>query len=245
MGFLAAGPVRAALGIEITLGICRVSNFFSVLGIKLDQTSNTYSSVNDESHQEKDRLCPDCFSVLANGFSHQCNDFTALENLKRLLDKRRTLVEAFAVYVIKSTEPSHDGTCSLSQLHGKKLPVTIGHAKPLPDKIPLHKIAQFASENNLSQKQCRKIGTFLGKNKVKIEVGLQRELVVRNHILDPFMEVKKLQFLINGKIVEKPTVIAKSASDLVMHVHDLRKQNPQDFLVKLFFDNGQDYLKLS
>ena len=77
-------------------------------------------------------------------------------------------------------------------MRGHKLPVTIGQVKPSPEKIPLTNIAQFASENRLSQNQTRAMGTFLGEHKVQVEVGLKRELVVRNHTLDQFFEVKEL-----------------------------------------------------
>ena len=106
-------------------------------------------------------------------------------------------------------------------------------------------IAEFATVIRLSQNQTRAIGVFLAENKVQVEVGLRRELVARNHLLDPFMEVKRLHFLINGKMIEKQTVVVKDASETVMHVFDLRKQNPQDFIVKVYFDNGGEYLKLS
>ena len=110
---------------------------------------------------------------------------------------------------------------------------------------PLHKFAQFASEHNLSQNQARAIGTFLGQNDIKIEAGLQKELVRRNHIVDNYFEVKKLYFLVKGQLVLKQTVMVKDASEFVMFVFHVRKQNPNDFFVKIYFDNGQEYLKLT
>ena len=56
-------------------------------------------------------------------------------------------------YVVKNTESSPKGTRRLSQLHGQKLPVTIGPSETPKEPIPLHKFAQFAVENNLSYRR--------------------------------------------------------------------------------------------
>jgi len=176
--------------------------------------------------------------------NHLCNDTTALENLKSFQQKKPILAEAFAVHVVKSTPPSPKGTRRLSNLHGQKLPICIGSAKSPPKAVPLHKLAQFAQENHLSQRQTNALGTFLGKNNVQIEVGLQKELITRNHLFDDYFEVKKMHFLVGGKLVEKPMVFVKNSSDFVMRVFEMRKQIPQDFIVKMYFDNGQEYLKL-
>jgi hypothetical protein len=133
----------------------------------------------------------------------------------------------------------------LSQLHGRQLPVVIGRVKPPLDKITLTKLAEFGNKNWLSQCQMRAFGQFLGENKVKIEADLQQELVRRNHILDEYYEVKELDFLIDGQLVRKKIVVCKNASDLVMKVFELRNQIMQDYIVKVYFDNGQKYLKLA
>ena len=57
---------------------------------------------------------------------------------------------------------------------------------------------------------------------MKIEVGLQNELVRRYHLFDNFFEVKKLNLLIKGKMVEKSAFVAKNASQVVMHVFHIK-----------------------
>ena len=103
---------------------------------------------------------------------------------------------------------------------GKKLPVTIGAAKHCPDAIPLYALAKFAIEHNMSQNLTRDFAVFLGKHDVRIEVGLRKELVRRNHIVEDFFEVKKINFLIKGKLVEKPAVMVKGASEFILFVFE-------------------------
>ena len=146
-------------------GKSKTSLIESTKSLKIDEKS--------KSIPEK-RLCPSCFSVLAKGFSHVCNDTTALDNLITLKEKKPVLAEAFAAYIIKNTESSPNGTRRLSQLRGKKLPVTIGQSDIPSEPIPLHKFAQFAYENHLSQNQARAFGTFLGELDIKIEITVSR-----------------------------------------------------------------------
>jgi hypothetical protein len=202
----------------------------------------------NETQTEPDKnlkYCSHCFSLIGKGLSHTCNDTTALNNLKALYEKRPILAQAFAAYVVKQTPSSPNQTRKLSQLHGRQLPVVIGSPKPPLDKITLTKLAEFGNKNWLSQNQMRAFGQFLGENKVKIEADLQQELVRRNHILDEYYEVKAVDFLIDGQLVRKKIVVCKNASDLVMKVFELRNQIMQDYIVKVYFDNGQKYLKLT
>ena len=146
--------------------------------------------------------------------------------------------------MVKQTPSSPNQTRRLSQLHGQKLPLVIGKATA-KEPISLKKLCEFGDAHWLSQNQMRALGTFLGKNDVEIEIGLQKELVLRNHILDDYYEVRTVDFLIKDEFVKKPIVVAKDASDLIMHVFELRNQHPTDFIVKFYFDGGQKYLKLS
>ena len=167
----------------------------------------------NETQMEPDKnlkYCSHCFSLIGKGLSHVCNDTTALENLKALHEKRPILAQAFAAYVVKQTPSSPHQTRRLSQLHGPKLPAVIGKPKPPLDKITLTKLAEFGNKNWLSQNQMRAFGQFLGENKVKIEADLQQELVRRNHILDEYYEVETVDFLIDGQLVRKKWLFAKT-----------------------------------
>ena len=86
----------------------------------------------------------------------------------------------------------------------------IGRPKPPLDKITLTKLAEFGNKNWLSQNQMRAFGQFLGENKVNIEADLQQELVRRNHILDEYYEVETVDFLIDGQLVRKKWLFAKT-----------------------------------
>ena len=127
-----------------------------------------------------------------------------------MYEQRPVLAQAFAAYVVKQTPASPNNTRRLSQLHGKKLPVSVGKVKPPLDTITLTKLAEFGNKNWLSQNQMRAFGQFLGENKVKIEADLQQELVRRNHILDEYYEVETVDFLIDGQLVRKKWLFAKT-----------------------------------
>ena len=65
------------------------------------------------------------------------------------------------------------------------------------EKIPLDKLTEFGRDNFISQATMRRFRVFLGEIEVKIEVGLQDELVRQNHTLEEYYHVKGLEFLID------------------------------------------------
>ena len=59
------------------------------------------------------------------------------------------------------------------------------------------------------------------------------------HVVNGVLELK------DGKMVEKPIVCAKNATDLVNCVFELRNQDQFNYFLKIQLDDGGDYLKLS
>ena len=229
--------------------LCQISSnkgfeLHPILEKKIDSFSLKHEN-NLRNENETTPACSVCQTVISKGVSHVCNDTTLLENWKVLAEKKPIVASALAIHVVKNTPPSPNGTVRLSNLHGPKFPLVLGAARPPTTDILLDAIIQHSIENNLSQAQARNMGTFLGKHKVKVQSGLKEGLVASNHITDPYMHVVNVKLLIKDKIVEKPLICCKNASEIVLAVFDWRKQNPKDFFVKLYFDAGRDYLKLS
>ena len=74
---------------------------------------------------------------------------------------------------------------------------------------------------------------------------MRDELVKQNHILDDQHQIVKKVFLIDGKLVEKPMIVVKDASDFIMRIFELRNHSPHDYYVRIHLDDGRKYLKLS
>ena len=83
---------------------CLLCNFAAVSGkSKISLVESTKSLNIDEkpSNTSEKRLCSNCFSVLAKGFSHVCNDTTALGNLISLREKKPIFVYNFPSSILQ------------------------------------------------------------------------------------------------------------------------------------------------
>ena len=164
---------------------------------------------------------------------------------KHLLSKHKSQDQDLSCSICKKKFSIKSGLEAHLEMHKEIFPWKCGR-RTCAGKFD--KLTEFGRDNFISQATMRKFGAFLGENDVKIEAGLRDELVRQNHILDNYYHVKELEFLIDkksGKFAKKPAVVCKNASDLIMHVFELRNQSMHDFIVKFNFDNGQNYLKLS
>ena len=194
----------------------------------------------------KQSRCADCLTLIGKGIYHDCSDTTLLESLKELGEKKPLVIGSLSAHVVKTTPASPNGTRRVPQMHGQPFAVEIGPVKPPPEPISHDAVIEHKLQHNLSQRQTKGMVTFSNKNGAKVAKGLQDELVRRGHILeDDYHVVNGVLELKDGKMVEKPIVCARNATDLVNRVCELRNQDQFNYFLKIQLDDGGDYLKLS
>ena len=237
---------RSKLDTDCNCFLCNHARSFRVCSAQSSKYGVSKTAKKKKKSKVQEYRCAVCLTLINKGINHDCTDTTLLESLKEIHEKKPLVTGSLSAYVVKSAPASPNGTRRVSQMHGQPFAVGIGPVKPPPEPISHDEVIEHKLKHNLSQRQTKGMATFSNKHGRKVAKGLQNELVRRGHILeDDYHVVNGVLELKDGKMVEKPIVCAKNATDLVNCVFELRNQDQFNYFLKIQLDDGGDYLKLS
>ena len=174
------------------------------------------------------------------------------ENLKRFKIAEPKKAEQYAGQILKEKESSPGGTIYMSQRHGKPFPCSLGKKQKIEKAVFTHdEMEDLATKQHMSQRQIRNLSAFINrKPQCKTEAGLQKELPVRNRLLDDFYTGEMVEFFTSDdpkkwEVIKRPMVYCKSAQELIFQICEIRDIDWHLFKIQVFLDAGGDMLKLS
>ena len=183
-----------------------------------------------------------------------CSDVTKTENALKMMiiDGEPTqLGEKIASAVAKAKEPSPHGTVRLAiAKSGKKLPITIGAAKPREQTMvySVDDVFELQKKENLPNKTILTVCTTMNKRKRgTVEIGFQEKLKEKWNTCAEYFEVKEVEIL-NNKTDEfetKKLIHVKDLSEFLHFVIGQRKLDYHDTEVLIQIDKGGTTLKFT
>ena len=181
------------------------------------------------------------------------NNLSIHDNLNRLQEKNPRQIEQFAGQVIKKKESSPGGTKYFTQMFGgKPFPVSLGKKQKIEKALFTHdEMEDLSTKHHMSQRQIRDLQHFINrKPQCKFEPGLQKELPIRNKLLDDFYTGEHVYFQTSddpkkSEVIKRPMVYCKSAQELIFEICEIRDIDWHLFKIQVFLDGGGDMLKMS
>jgi hypothetical protein len=208
------------------------------------------------------KTCTHCYTVIAKGIHHICNDKTRLENVKavvqRLCTKRgqgQVISSLLKDKVKEMASTSKSVLLDLPTHSGKSLRVSIN---PPKNREALSADFVFSADTmqrmkttlNFSQNETIRVASVLrsaAKKRNLIEPKLREKLSTNLHCVDKYFDVKSFDFTIvkadQVSTVRKEVVYCKDLNGLIKFVKDERKV--LEVHLKFGIDGGGGFLKLN
>ena len=202
-------------------------------------------------------LCKGCLCMKGPGHDHnKCNPVTKTKNLLSLCHDEdgepNKFGEKVASSVIKGMKPSPNGTIYLSiPRTGKKLPITVGRAKPFQTKVKVmaKDLLKLQTINSFSDTATKNIGAFINQmiNKGTVEVDYQEKLRKLYSRCDDFFEKEIVKFTDEktGETTEHAFAYVKDLSQFLLFVIAVRRLDIQETQALIGIDKGGKTLKIT
>lgn len=241
----------------------KVSPTRKVFFKKSKQVENVRIEKVSEKVNEVEKKCLKCFSIIAKGKAHDCKPTNRVNNLKDSIEKsldpkeKEQLTSSLLKTMACNTNESkkYAKTLTLSQLKtGKKLSVTVGknrRANKLNQSLlTIDDFKKIQLSYNLSLNTAIGIAKSFRvstNNRKIIEPGLKENLILANHAVDMFFDVKTFDF------INKKANVISNVADTVVYCNNVEgfieyikrsRRGIDDPFLKFGIDKGKQYLKV-
>lgn len=201
-------------------------------------------------------LCSFCLTILARGKPHNCTKGVRNDNLKNLATSGSpNAKEKVASSVIRDKIAASGGSrgFALATSTGRPIQVQVGRGRgilaPTKALFSCDNMSTIQNDMNLSSNQTLQLAShirFATASRQSVEPHLKQAIVMKNHSLDPYFDVKSTEFLRSVKgqqtMINSPTVYCSDIEGLVQYV--IQERKCMDTEMKIGIDGGGGFLKV-